>query len=289
MKIAPLHCLALAGCLLAPALPASAQDHYSAGLEGIKGASLPPSGLYLRDYNYFYYADRYPGGPSDFDLTAYVQAPRVIYMTDWHPLGLDYGMDVIVPFAYTSVRTPAGRTCGFGLADISVEPLLLSKHLEKFDLAAGYSFWAPTGEFDVNKPACPGKGYWGHMITLGGVWYPDKEKTYSVSLLNRYEINQEQDQTHITPGNTDTLEIGFGKSLTKTIDVGVIGYYQQQTTENSGYGSDNSRDCVLGVGPEVGLVIPKIHLSTTLRYAYEFEAQNRPEGHVVNLTLTYRF
>jgi hypothetical protein len=283
-----LSCLALTACALAAGLPAQAQ-HYAPGLEGIKAASIPPSGLYFRDYNYLYMADRYPGGPSDFDLTAYVQAPRVIYMTDWHPLGLDYGMDIIVPFAYTTVKTPAGRTCDFGLADISVEPLLLSKHFDRFDVSAGYSFWAPTGEFSQFKSGSPGKGYWGHMITLGGTWYPDSEKTYSISLLNRYEINQEQDQTHITPGNTDTLEFGIAKAFTKTIEAGVIGYYQAQTTDDTGAGSLNNHDHVAGIGPEINLFCTKLGVAASLRYAYEFEAKDRPQGHVLCLTLTKRF
>jgi hypothetical protein len=280
--------LALAACLLAAGWPAQAQ-HYAPGLEGIKAATLPPTGLYFRDYNYLYMADRYPGGPPDFDLTAYVQAPRIIYMTGWHPLGVDYGMDVIVPFAYTTVRTPAGRTCGFGLADISVEPVLFSKHFERFDVAVGYSFWAPTGEFSPNKPGCPGKGFWGHMITLGGTWYPDSEKLYSVSLLNRYELNHEQDQTGITPGNTDTLEFGVSRALTKTIEAGVIGYYQVQTTDDSGVGAGNNHDHIAGVGPEITLACPKTKILTSLRYAYEFEAKDRPQGHVLCLTLTRRF
>ena len=35
----------------------SAQDktHYPAGVEGVKGPSLPPPGVYIRDYNYIYF------------------------------------------------------------------------------------------------------------------------------------------------------------------------------------------------------------------------------------------
>ena len=41
--------------------------HYPAGAEGLKGASLPPPGLYLRDYNIGYYADQYQNGPPSFN------------------------------------------------------------------------------------------------------------------------------------------------------------------------------------------------------------------------------
>jgi hypothetical protein len=36
-------------------------QHYPAGSEGIKAASLPPPGFYFEDYNSFYYSDRTPG------------------------------------------------------------------------------------------------------------------------------------------------------------------------------------------------------------------------------------
>ena len=39
-------------------LLAQPSAHYAPGVEGIKGASLPPPGVYFRDYNYFYWADQ---------------------------------------------------------------------------------------------------------------------------------------------------------------------------------------------------------------------------------------
>ena len=35
-----------------------AQAHYVPGVEGLKGASLPPPGFYVRDYNVFYFANQ---------------------------------------------------------------------------------------------------------------------------------------------------------------------------------------------------------------------------------------
>jgi hypothetical protein len=52
-------CLSTGALLLLPVL-ASAQPtaHYAPGSEGLKCASLPPPGLYARDYTCFYVADR---------------------------------------------------------------------------------------------------------------------------------------------------------------------------------------------------------------------------------------
>lgn len=73
----------------------------------------------------------------------------------------------------------------------------------------------------------------------------------------------------------------------KQVDVGVIGYYQQQTTKDSGRGAtDFHLDRVFGVGPEVNVFCGKCKLFISARYAYEFGAADRLEGQMVCLTLT---
>jgi len=272
-------------------------SHYPVGAEGLKGGSLPPPGVYLRDYNFFYSATTVPGLPLlTANISAYVQAPRLIWITPLEILGANYGLDVIVPFAEKDVRVGPFRGDNFNLADIQIEPLLLSWHLKQFDLAAGYAVWAPSGNFDyspinpVKALASPGNGYWSHMFTLGGVWYPDEKKTWAFSVLNRYEICQEQDQSHITPGNTYTIEWGLSKAVTPTVDVGLVGYFQQQVTKDSGsiYASrDLAR--VAGVGPEISAFCSKLGVFTSLRYVYETDAKARPQGQTVAFTLTKRF
>lgn len=273
-------------------------SHYPAGAEGIKGASLPPPGVYLRDYNFFYTSSDVDGFPNNASLFVYVQAPRLIWMTDWTILGATYGMDVIVPFSYKDVslggpKPPFGEDDQFGLSDIQLEPVLLSWHLKQFDVAAGYAIWAPSGCFSTSTPqkqlSSPGLGFWTHMFTLGAVWYPDKEKTWALSVLNRYEINTEQQDTDVTPGNMFTVDWGLSKNIGKGVDVGFIGYYQQLVTEDSGSGSSSDKSHVVGIGPEVTGMIPKINVIGSLRYVYEIDAKDRPKGQLVTLTLTKRF
>ena len=71
------------------------------------------------------------------------------------------------------------------------------------------------------------------MQTAGATWYIDEEKTWAVSALNRYEFNTEQRDTHVTPGDAYTLEWGVSKTVAKVVDLGAVGYYQQQVTGNS--------------------------------------------------------
>ena len=127
------------------------------------------------------------------------------------------------------------------------------------------------------------------MLTAAATWYIDADKTWAVSALNRYEFNTEQRNTDITPGQAYTLEWGASKTLFKTLDVGAIGYYQQQVTTDSGAGSTGNRDRVAGAGGEVSVVFPKAMLFISGRYVYEFMAEDRAQGHTITLTLTKRF
>jgi len=300
MKTPLVRSILAAGFAALPGLlQAQPTAHYVPGVEGIKGASLPPPGIYFRDYNYFYTADQRNDSAgnkvsaADLDALTYANVPRLIWITDTKLLGGYVGVDALLPLVYqqASVNTPGGPFSGdtFGIGDLFAESTL-SWHLKQFDFSAGCGLWMPTGD-SPTKPGPStraGLGYWAPMLTAGATWYIDQEKTWAVSALNRYEFNTEQRHTHITPGQAYTLEWGVSKTLNKVIDVGAVGYYQQKVTSDSN-SSASARDRVAAVGPEVSVAFPKPMLFVSLRYLYEFMAEDRAQGQTVALTLTKRF
>ena len=292
-------CQLFAVSLLAiPALlRAQAIGHYVPGLEGIKGASLPPPGLYVRDYNLFYSSTRLNNSsgnkisPANLDVFTYANAPRLVWITDTKVFGGFVGVDALVPLIYQSVKvnTPGGpfRDNTFGIGDLFAETTL-SWHLPRLDLSLAAGFWAPTGDSSAPPSTLAGSGFWTPMFTAGVTLYLDAQKTWTVSALSRYEINTEQRDTHITPGQACTLEWGIAKIFNKTIDVGVVGYFQQQTTRGNLNGSRNLGS-VAGIGPEISVAFPKPMLFVSFRYLNEFMAKDRAQGQAFSLTLTKRF
>lgn len=299
MKIT-LHSFLLAGALLALNLQLQAQPtaHYVPGVEGIKGSSLPPPGVYFRDYNVFYFADRLNDShgneikAADPQAFIYANVPRVIWITDKKLLGGFIGVDGLLPLKYTSLEanTPRGSfdDSTSGIGDLFVEGTL-SWHPQQFDFAFTYGIWVPTGDFSVSNPTRAGLGYWTHMLTAAVTWFPDKDKKWAVSALSRYEINQEQEDTHITPGQAYTLEWGVSYAVKPTVDIGVVGYWQRQTTEDSGSTASSEKDQVVAIGPEISMFCPKLGVFTSLRYNYEVMAENRLQGQTVAVTFTKRF
>jgi hypothetical protein len=93
----------------------------------------------------------------------------------------------------------------------------------------------------------------------------------------------------LTPGQYWTLEWAVGKSASKTVEAGAVGYIQVQTTSGSGVDASIEKDHVAAIGPEVTIACPRLKLNTSIRYLREFAAHNRAEGNTVNITFTRRF
>ena len=286
---------ALAGPSLALAQPTA---HYVPGVEGIKAASLPPPGIYVRDYNVFYFShqlnDASGHGIDAADAKAFIYAnvPRVVWITEQKLLGGYLGVDALLPFQYTDLQanTPFGRfdNSTFGVGDFFAEGTW-SWHVEHFDVSLAYGVWMPTGVSGPPLSTQAGSGYWTQMITAGATWYPDKAKKFSVSALSRYEFNTIDNDTGVRPGQAYTLEWGVGYAPCKVAELGVVGYYQQQTTQDSPKGALSSRDHVVAIGPEISVTCPKLGVITSLRYLYEVSAADRLQGQTVALTFTKRF
>ena len=290
--------LAVSLAALPGILQAQPSAHYAPGVEGIKGASLPPPGFYVRDYNYFYWANSLNDssgnkiGPADLYAFTYVNLPRVLWITDTKFLGGYVGVDGFLPFVSQQVNLLGSGSQDSGIGDLFAEGTL-SWHLKQFDFAIGSGVDMPTGDSPgtYGPSTKPGLGYWTFMQTAGATWYIDEEKTWAVSALNRFEFNTEQRYTEVTYGDAYTLEWGVSKTMAKVIDLGAVGYYQQQVTGNSTAKPAplSGLNRVAAVGPEISVAFPDVMFFVSLRYNYEFMADSRAQGNDVTLTLTKRF
>lgn len=295
--------------IMSGVVSAGETGHYPLGVEGLKAASLPPPGLYSKNYLLYYNANVFRDSQGEnaglgADIDALVFTPRLIWMTGQKVLGADYGMDFLIPIIYQDVELrragPSGmKDNDFCYGDLCVEPIDLAWHGDQWDIGAAYALWMPTGKYDrfrsptSNHLATLGKDFWTNMFTFGGTYYFDEEKTWHASALSRYEIHSRKDHTDVKPGQNIVLEWGVGKTLAKIWDVGVTGYAQWQLTDDKGSDVPDSiqslHDRVAAIGPEVSVFIPPIKSILSVRAAWEFSAVDRPEGTTVVLTFTKIF
>lgn len=288
-------------CLLL-AMPTPAQaghGHYVNGVEGLKAGTLPPPGFYWRMYNAYYTAGKQVNNsgrkaPGRTTADVYALVNRFIYSSEIEVLGANVVMDMIIPMTNTKIQhrgTPGEfASTSFGVGDILLEPAVLGWHGAWYDAALGFGVYLPCGDWDEDKPASAGKGFWTFMFTGGGTVYFDAARTWHASLLARYEVHTRQKDTHTTPGNDFHFEWGIGKTINEVLDVGVAGYCNWQVTDDSGgHNKSQFKERSFAIGPEIAYTIVPWGLGVSLRTLWEFENRNCTEGNITTLTLTKAF
>jgi hypothetical protein len=195
---------------------------------------------------------------------------------------------------------------GSGFADMYVQPLNLGWHFSKrADFNVGYAFVAPTGRFTQGASDNVGSGYWGNDLTSGTTFYITKNQGTTANLATDWEIHGEKRGTNITPGQTFTMEWGFGqvlplkKDMSRLLQFGLVGYDQWQVSHSSGTltvagipipESSIPFYSVHAVGVQTNFILPAKDLLGFFKYYDEYRALARPEGRtfVFGLSCTLR-
>lgn len=279
-------------------------NHFTNGGEGIKVATVGPPGFYYRLYNFFYHTDTLTDGdgnklPANLDVFVYAQAHRPIWVTNIKILGGDWLPNVVIPVVYNDFNAGGTSDRRVSLGDCVIEPIAIAWHGEQWDAVIGLMAWVPVGYYDPKRPGGAGKGYWTGQFDAGATYYPDKEKTWSLSWLGRYETHAKQRGHDVRYGDDFHFEWGIGKALPSSFDLGplkgfeagVVGYAQFQVTDDRGRDVtwDDVHDRVFAVGPEVRFAIPKWKTLVELRTNFEFGAVDRTEGIMGSLNITRAF
>ena len=275
--------------------------HYTPGVQGIKVGTLPPPGFYYIMHNVYYSSDSFYDGDGnkadiDFNVNVFANVHRFLYVWENVIFGANYGVHVLVPTTYTDISIGAFGVddSKYGIGDIVIEPILLAWNKQKYDISVALAAIAPVGSYDSTEAASPGKSFWTGMLSFGGTYYFDANKSWHASMLNRYEVHGEKKDIDVTAGDDFTFEWGIGKTIpSKQIwSYGVSGYAHWQVTEDAG--SDvlydaSVKDKIFAVGPEVTCYIPKAKLNLELRSQFEFGAVDRSQGTKICFSLFKNF
>ncbi|HET9716374.1 MAG TPA: transporter [Pseudolabrys sp.] len=145
-----------------------------------------------------------------------------------------------------------------------------------------------TGRYDPARLANLGLGH--NAIDGGGAYtYFNPQTGHEFSTTLGFTYNFENEHTQYQNGVDMHLDVGASKFVTKQFQVGLVGYWYNQLSCDSGAGDRvgcfESR--VAGIGPQIGYIIP---LGTdyqgyiNLKGYKEFAAKHRPDGWNVWLT-----
>ena len=145
----------------------------------------------------------------------------------------------------------------------------------------------PVGTYSSSNLANIGIGH-GAIDGGFGYTYFDEKTGHEFSFATGLTGNFENTSTNYTSGVDWHLDWGASQFMTKQFQVGLVGYFYEQLTPDSGCAPIlcpfESR--VMGVGPQIGYLFPVGDMQgyLNLKGYGEFENENRPAGWNVWLT-----
>jgi hypothetical protein len=148
----------------------------------------------------------------------------------------------------------------------------------------------PVGLYSSTSLANLGIGH-GAADAGGGYTYLDPKLGHEFSAVTGFTYNLINPSTNYQNGIDWHLDWGASQFLSKQIFVGAVGYFYQQVSPDRGCAPQLCpfESGVIGIGPQVGFIIPAGSLQVYLNLkAYgEFDAHDRPSGWNGWVTLSF--
>ena len=299
--------LLLASFACSSTLTAQIRGEYSPGSTLSGAGSVPDPGFSYSNQLWLTSADRlYADGaliPVKAQLNVVTENNSVIYVPNFRLLG--GRPEFVLCIAISNGRLAAidplnkqqARVNGVGLSNTNFVPWDIGWRLERVDLQAGLSAYAPTGSFNPAALNNVNSGFWTLGPQLGATINLTSNKATQISVYNFYAWNSVQKSTGIRAGQNDSLDY----SLTHTFSVskggkwslqaGAAGYGQWQTTPNQG--QPPARERLLygidGIGFTTNLSSPYKGLYAGVSVLFEYAARNTYEGRTTVITAGLNF
>ncbi len=294
---------------------------YPEGAESFMVGAAPPPGFYFKNYAYYYHANDLKDDHGDDvdvfdDLTVWAEVMRFIWISKYEILGGNYGQHAFLPFLDVSLdfKAPVGPKSKDNYDDSDVpyiiySPFILTHHFLEGKLHTVFSLpdiYIPTGDEEGNM-AGVGHNFWTFEPVFAITYMPTPVWEFSLKFM--YDFNTEQDDCPTpygfnvdrTPGDEFHFDYSVSYGITKSLRVGISGYYYKQVSDDD-YDIDSSlpapvrdlleddesnRSQVYAAGP--GLWYNYKNMFFELRTQFEFEAENKTEGQNVWFNLVYAF
>lgn len=217
-----------------------------------------------------------------------------MWVTPAKILGGDLAFSATVPTfgeprvnASLLVNSPRLGPIGANVTDarVNLSDFLVSSflgwHSGNFHWQLGVSGIIPSGSYvqgqlsnaSLNRPA---------VDLFGTLTWLDPKIGVDLSMAMGVTFNQVNRATDYKTGDEFHLEWAASKYITKELTIGLVGYFYQQLTADSGTGAKLGafEGRVIALGGTVGYTfeVGKLPISTRIKVYREFDVQNRMEG-----------
>jgi hypothetical protein len=263
---------------------------------GLANAVSPPPGLYLMNRVAWFEAQLRDdnGRAMGQRVTARSEAVQVTWVPGWTIAGASYKAFVNLPFVdQTMKRTSpaAGRPGTYhtsGMADPKVQPLDLSWTLgDGWSVGAGLGVYVPVGTYSGDAAINIGQHFWTLEPGLAVTYLRDG---WNASLHALYDVNTENRTKHYRSGD----QVFVNATLTHEVagwDIGPVGVYQKQVTEDRNEGGASSfRGVTASPAEQIAAGLLASHplgpAKLTAFVTHDIEARNTLAGDKVWLNLS---
>lgn len=308
-----LAALAMVGLCLATGPTMAAEGGvgvYVLGSRGPLAGALPPPGLYFQNDLYYYKGSASPTKTLPFhsqvigDVRAemVVNAPSLLWST---PLGIAGGN---VAFGFTlpiggptidagfSVTNPALGTIGARNLQDSVttvgDPLLsalIGWHSGNFHWNTGVTVNVPIGHYRSGALANMAFHRWAVDVSAAVTWL-DPKIGLDLSAAAGFTFNGRNPATDYVTGTEFHLEASAVQHLSRNFDVGLVGYYYRQISDDWGGGArlGGFRGEVIALGGTAGVTfnVAEREVMTRVKVYREFNVSNRVQGTAAFFTVS---
>jgi hypothetical protein len=302
----PLGAWATAGAIIclgaAPSFAAeSGVGFYLLGSRGPAAGVVPPPGTYLQNDLYFYSGSasadlELPIAETivlDVEADAAINLASVLWSTNTMLLGGNLAYSVTVPFGWQDVSADLS-VGGLGTGDdiFAIGDPVVGAQIGWHDGNLHYTLAGlvnvPIGQYDQDSLANVAFNRWGADLTFAAS-YIDPATGLDLSGAVGITVNGENEDTDYRTGNEFHGEWAIAKSFSSAFSAGVVGYYYEQFTGDSGTGAVlgdfEGRVAAVGLTAAYNLEIAQRPVSLRVDAYREFHAKNRLEGNSVFVTL----
>lgn len=303
--------VAAIAAVMPPALSNAAEGgvgFYLLGSKGPAAAVTPPPGIYFQNDLYFFTGDvgagaQLPTGGKlavGVDGSAIIELPTLIWVLPEDIAGGHLGLTVSLPIGWKKTSadlTVAGPLGGSGGASVRDEvftvgdPVVggfLGWQSGNFHWQVGTMINVPIGDYQKGEISNIAFNHWGADVFAGATWL-DPETGLDLSGVVGVTFNAENPATDYRTGNEFHFEWAAVKHFTPQFDAGLIGYYYDQLSGDSGDGANRPfKGRAASIGATIGwnFKVGETPVSARLKYFHEFGVKNRAEGDAVFLTIS---
>ena len=257
---------------------------YPAGVETVMPGALPGPGqtLFL-EFNNFYQANALKDGKGHdavpgFHLRVSAVAVKVVHNWGVRALGGTLVSSVAVPVLYEHLDLPFGKFHKTGIGNSDIGVLDVAYHKGDLHWWYGVDAFTPGAQYKKGDPLNVGQHYFA-VAPVGAVSYLPGNKSSELSSRFNYIVSFADPATQYRSGDEFLWEYAAMHNVTKSLALGLNGYFDHQTTDDRMNGivvESGNRGRVLALGPEARYHLG--HMALILKYQREMLAQNRTLG-----------